>query len=504
MLLAAMLVLSVVSFSAAAEGTEFDISKPVTLRIFSISDAPNDPALGAQFMADLNAILKEKLNVTIEREYAAGNNYQNNYQLALASGEKFDLIHSARYLDFAEHAGKGAFMDLTDLIPVYAPNVWSLFSESKWNEVKVNGKILSIPRNGYDPGTQTAFMYREDLRKKYDLPEITGFETIALYLQTIKDNEPELLPSDDYQSQVFGTMFIPSTKYQILDSMNDMHSNFVIDPENPREVLVTSATPEYLPFVKMLKDWSDRGFWPKSVLSNMDWGVFSVMNGKAAASFNAQFPGYSWQAVQLAQDNPGWEADYFLFSDLNPEQSRVVKPSALSEMVSITRTADNPERALMLVDLIMCQDKELNQLVRYGYEGINYNMTEDGRIDTTGITQDKLYNYFPGGFFQNDEFKIIPANEWAKHQEYLAKVRAREIDNVLAGFVLNIEPVQAEYNAINQVRTQYGFPIQVGLVEDVDTAYQDFLKRLDDAGIEKVRAEFEAQVNAFLDAKEAQ
>ena len=342
-------------------------------------------------------------------------------------------------------------------------------------------------------------MIREDLRKKYNLPEITSFDTIAAYLQGIKDNEPELLPSDDYQSQVYGTMFIPSTGYQIVDVMGDMHSNFVIDPKNPRTVLVTSKTPEYLPFMKMMKDWADRGFWPKSVLSSSDWGVFSVINGKAAASFNAQFPGYSYHAVQLRDENPGWEIDYFLYSDLN-ENSVVLSNNATSNMLSVGRNAQNPERALMLINLIMAQDKDLNVFCNYGYEGTNFNYSPEGLIDTTGIEQNMLFNYFPGSLFHNDNFFIAPSNRWEKHQAYLDKVAARQQDNILAGFVLNVEPVQAQYTAINQIRTQYGYPLQVGLVDDVDAAYADYIKRLDDAGLEEVRAEFERQINAFLDA----
>ena len=477
-----------------------DTSEYVELRLFAIADAPNDAELGAKFLEELNAKLKEELNCTIKYEYASGNNYTNNYQLALASGEEYDLIQSASWLDYPTFALKGAYMDLKDLLPVYAPNVWALISDEKWSEVSVNGAIYGIPANNNKPSTQTTFMYREDLRKKYNLPEITDFDTIAAYLQGIKDNEPDLLPSNDYQSQVWGTMFIPSTGYQIVDTMGDMHCNFVIDPANPREVRCVAKTPEYLPFIKMMKDWSDRGFWPKSVLSNMDWGVFSVMNGKAAASFNEQFPGYAYHAVQIPEENPGWEIGFFLFSDLN-EHSAVLRPSATGNMLSVARTAKNPERALMVVDYLMTQSEELNHFINYGYEGVNYVMTDDGKIDTSGISQDKLYNYFPGSLFFNDAFEIIPANRWERYDEYIEKVEAKYVTNHLAGFTLDVSAVEVEYNAVNQVRTQYGFPLQVGLIDDVDAGYADYIERLDNAGIEKVRAEIERQINEYLDAK---
>lgn len=70
----------------------------------------------------------------------------------------------------------------------------------------------------------------------------------------------------------------------------------------------------------------------------------------------------------------------------------------------------------------------------------------------------------------------------------------------LAGFVLDVSTVEAQYNAINQVRIEFGFPLMAGLVDDADAAYDDYIKRLDDAGLEEVRAEFEKQLNAFYDA----
>lgn len=479
------------------QGGEPDTSKEVELRMFSISDAPQNPEMDQKFWNDLNGQLSEKLNCTITREYASGTNYQNNYQLALASGEKYDMIQSGSWLDYTTHASKGAFLALEELLPVYAPDIWEAIPEERWEEVTVDGHIYGIPNISTDPDTQTCFMYREDLRKKYGCPEITGMDSIAEYLQAIKDNEPELLPSDDYQAQVYGAMFIPSTKYRIFDTMGDMHSNFVIDPENPRKLLATATLEEFEPFMEVMKDWSDRGFWPKSVLSSNEWGVMSVMNGKAAASFNAQFPGYSYQAEQLAKENPGWEIEYFLFSDLN-DKSVVLQAPATGNMMSITRTADNPERALMVANLLMT-DEKLNQFVTYGYEGINYELV-DGKRDTSNINMDtNMFSYFTSSLVTNTEFKIPDLNKYKRYDEYMEEIEKKYQTDPLAGFVLDVTPVEAQYNAINQVRIEFGYPLMAGLVDDVETAYQDYVERLNAAGLEEVRAEFERQLNEFYD-----
>ena len=150
---ALLLALLMLTACMGAFAEELDTSEYVALRLFAIADAPNDAELGAKFMEELNAKLKEELNCTIKYEYASGNNYANNYQLALASGTEYDLMHSANWLDYPTFALKGAYMDLKDLLPVYAPNVWALISEEKWAEVSVNGAIYGMPHKWWDGRT---------------------------------------------------------------------------------------------------------------------------------------------------------------------------------------------------------------------------------------------------------------------------------------------------------------------------------------------------------------
>lgn len=470
----------------------------VELKMFAIMDAPKNQALAEQYYALLNEQLKEKLNCTIKVDYAAGNDYQNNYQLVMAAGDKYDLIHAGSWLNYPTNALKGAYMDLTDLLPEYAPYIWEKIPEDRWNGVKVSGKIYGVPtmRQTY---VEPSLFYREDLRLKYDLPEINSFDTIAAYLQAIKDNEPELLPSDDYQCQVYGTMFIKSTKYQIVDSMNDRHSNFVIDPANPRKVLATIELPEYKEFMYMMKDWADRGFWPRSVLSSLEWGVFSVLNGKAAASFNGQFDNYSYFVPQAEKDNPGWIMNYYEYSTLNPD-SVLLGQSATSNMIAITRNADNPERALMLIDLLH-QDRDLWDLCNYGIYDVNYKLTADGLVDTSFIdpTVDG-FNYFPGALVDDVDFYRQNVDTWPEVAPRLADMRSRTMPNILAGYVFDATSFEAEYTALNQVRIEYAFPLQAGLVEDVDAAYEDLLERAKAAGLDVCREAVEKQLNEFLDS----
>ena len=67
-----------------------DTSEEVVLKMFAVADAPLNQRLSDEYWPVLNDAVKEAVNATIDYTYASGNDYTNNYQLALASGEKYN------------------------------------------------------------------------------------------------------------------------------------------------------------------------------------------------------------------------------------------------------------------------------------------------------------------------------------------------------------------------------------------------------------------------------
>ena len=73
----------VANASETLAGTE----EEVVLKMFAVADAPLNQRLADEYWPVLNDAVKEAVNATIDYTYASGNDYTNNYQLALASGE---------------------------------------------------------------------------------------------------------------------------------------------------------------------------------------------------------------------------------------------------------------------------------------------------------------------------------------------------------------------------------------------------------------------------------
>jgi putative aldouronate transport system substrate-binding protein len=69
-------------------------------------------------------------------------------------------------------------------------------------------------------------------------------------------------------------------------------------------------------------------------------------------------------------------------------------------------------------------------------------------------------------------------------------------------FVFDPTPVSAELTALSTVDTQFGQPLELGLVDidDPDAGLNAWMQAQKDAGLDKVMAELQKQLDAFVAA----
>lgn len=105
--------------TASSGETGLDTSEEVELVMYVVS---NEPAKQQELTDNMNKIFKEKLNCTLKINYIGWAEYPNKYPLLFSSGEAFDMAYAATWLNFSALAQKGAFMNLDELWPTYAPD----------------------------------------------------------------------------------------------------------------------------------------------------------------------------------------------------------------------------------------------------------------------------------------------------------------------------------------------------------------------------------------------
>ena len=88
-----------------------------------------------------------------------------------------------------------------------------------------------------------------------------------------------------------------------------------------------------------------------------------------------------------------------------------------------------------------------------------------------------------------------------KYDTMMEKINNKLVPDIFEGFVLDKSSFETEYTALYNVQSEYGYPLQAGLVNDVDAAYEKYLSAAKAAGLDTVKEEVTKQVNAWLESK---
>ncbi|MEK8132835.1 extracellular solute-binding protein [Paenibacillus filicis] len=471
-----------------------DTSKPVELVWYLVGDVHKDTP---RVMEEFNKMLKKDLNATVKLNFTTWNDWQTKYNLLLTAGEKIDMIFSSSWAGYFKYAKQGAFLDLTPLLPKYAPQIQKQVPAQDWSDVTLGGKIYAIP-NTNPEYTPNGIVYREDWRKELNLPEIKDLDSIEAYLEGIKKNKPGVIPINGSAWNEVSTLFTAVNDFQVIGG----ESKIIIAKsyDKPRDIVAYPFTPEYEAWVKKMKEWADKGYWSKNTLSSKQEAGDLIKAGTGAVYWRNP-PGAAGFITDVKKKDPKMEIGYFPYTRL---KGYAMPTMAIANGMAIPKSAANPERSLMVLEKIRTDAKYYN-LITYGIEGYNYDLINDGKnIATPSKSQDATkvtpYSIADWGW-RNKPLMKPTAGGWEgldKLNEEFAKMSKPDIFSPIS---MDYDPVKTEYAAVNQVVDQYGKPLMMGLVPNVDQAIKTYQEKLKAAGIDKVLDYVKQQSNAYYDEK---
>jgi putative aldouronate transport system substrate-binding protein len=474
--------------STAPGAAGADTSKEVHVRIHIYGDPPIDKTP----LEALSAKMKEKINATFEVVPMGWES--SGFDLLFASREAFDLVYVGAST-YAASVKNGAFMPLDDLLPRYAPNSLANTPASAWEEAKVEGKIYAVPYRytEYVPG---GILYRGDLLKKYGMDEIASLEDLDAYFAQVIANGDALVPfapDTGWAGWYLGEMFINVTKDWIpLDLVTGM---MVVgeSAETPEKFLYPPFAEEFVAFAQLMKAWDTKGYWSKDVLSSTANHYNEFLAGNAAACFQHAL-GYMANYGTVLESLPGSDPRYYCFSEA---KQKVLKQPAMANATALSATSQNPERAMMALDLLL-NDQEFNRLVRYGIKGKNYDLDPEGyHIRPAGYDESK--DHFDIGVWglNVDDFTLPSRLGYPDKAALMAKLDGISKPNPYAGFLFDSSDLANEVAAIGQVNSQIGTEILLGKVADPVAAVETYRDQLRAAGIDKLTEALTTQYKAF-------
>lgn len=476
---------------------------PATVTLYFVCDPPRD----VQMVQDrLNEMFQRDMNTTIEFKFSTWTDYTQKYDLTLMSGSDVDLIYTSNWMNYSQYANKGAFLELDELLPKYAPKLWEKIDDTVWKQLSIGGKIYAVPSTNEVYGGK-GILYRQDLCDKYNLPVPNSVENIEAYLLGVKENEPEMrLYASNVEQNASGETFAPHTLLMDLrwGLVNEEFSAYglVAEYDNPSELIPYWGSEEFIEDMKTLKRWADLGFWSRSVMSEaVDPSIFN--NGLSAMSTSGMNPAKANGAHrQLAALDPSYDAEYYLFANLHGNAWR---GTPMSDMTAIPYTSKNPERALMVLEKL-CTDPEYYKLLNYGIEGVHYTL-EDGNY-TAILDADGTCGYDANAFdwaMSNPDLNYTSSDD-AWYSEKIAELKKFEENtpfggaDISGGFQEDYSAYQAERAALGNVIAQYLAPLEAGLVDDVDAAVAEFMQKAEAAGLSKIQEAYAEQWKAYCEA----
>lgn len=136
-----------------------------------------------------------------------------------------------------------------------------------------------------------------------------------------------------------------------------------------------------------------------------------------------------------------------------------------------------------------------------GIEGVHYEMTEDGKRKLAASADKYGWASWAWGITGKDSPALYSEDPRSNMMEEMCM--EKEYAPIASGFTFDKKNVEAELAVINSIVQEYGASFNIGLFgDDTEAKYQEFVGKLEDAGLSKVMDECKAQYEAFCERKE--
>ncbi len=289
------------SMKAIASSTPKATTAPKAKTKFTVTFLKNDWHGNPNNM-DVFKKMNEKANVEIEWQIYDNATWPDKKNLVIASGDLPNVFYmnALNATDVAKYASQGMLVDLTDLIPKYAPRLNDVFKEMpNYKSICVDpdtGKIFSIGRAAERPVQYTqALQY---INKKWldklglDVPKTT--DDLYKVLKAFKEKDPngngkaDEIPysfstKDDFSyTDLFGS-------FGYTDTVN----HFIKDEKG--KIVYVANKPEYRDAIKFFSKFVQEGLWDKEGFTTADTKMLTAKGNNpdnilgAFAAFDSSF-----------------------------------------------------------------------------------------------------------------------------------------------------------------------------------------------------------------------
>ncbi|AEI40279.1 ABC transporter substrate-binding protein [Paenibacillus mucilaginosus] len=430
----------------------------------------------------INQIAREKINATVTLTPISFGNWDQQANLMLSSNEELDLMYVGSN-NYSNYVAKGQLIALDKLVEQYGQGIKEALDPAYLKAPQIAGSIYGIP-TVRDFAVYSGIAMRKDLADKngIDVNQIRTLDDVEVALKTIKENEPNITPL------IPGNVGVSILdRYRTYDNLGD--SIGVLPKfDNDLKIVNLYETEEYTQLVKKVRSWYTSGLILKDAATNKTTVPDLMKSNRSFAYMSNMKPGF----VEQESKNNG----------MTMVTSTLIQPVSTTSNVTgvmwgIPINSKMPEKAMEFLNL-MYADADIVNLLNWGIEGQHYVIKADNVIDfPDGVDAQKSgYNLNLGWLFGNQFLSYVFAGNdpeiWGKMDQF----NKSAVKSKALGFTFDASSVKAEYAAVTNVITEYKLPLETGSV-DPDKILPEFISKLKSAGIDKIIAEKQKQLNEW-------
>ncbi len=458
------------------------------------------PADHDTVMAKANEIIKPELGLEIDIQYIDSASYNEKTKMKMASKDPYDLIFAGYVNNYNTAVENGALYDITDLmdnIQMSDGTVGKLTDVVKGyflESAMVDGRIYGIP-NVQVVSNPSTFSMKKSVADECGF-DAEGLQKLAVannggastkaYLDKvtaefakIKAKRPDLYVTNP--GGLLGTTNVYESIAGGVAIRRDGTST---------ELVIAKQTEEGMASIDALHDWYKAGYIRTDIASK----------GNTISSKDE----YNQYATWTTTWKPGQDAQFIEDFGEEPVYTFIAEPyvarnASLMTTISVGANSKHPEEAVKLIYMLHTNE-ELYNLICWGIEGVHYTKNADGSV--TQIADSGYKDIGRNAWKYGNQFNALrqegqAESVWADTE----KMNDEAVKSPLIGFVPNTESIATELANISNIDAEYKARIEYGTAPRAEY-WDEYCRKLDEAGIQKVKDELQKQVDEFLASKQ--
>lgn len=457
---------------------------------------PGAPQPDVQRVQDaLSAYMAERIGATIELRATDWGTFDTQIGLINASAESYDLAFTAPWINnYYTNVNQEYLMPLEDMLPELAPNFWASLTPQTWEAARVGGSIYAginqqIFVKPFGPYIRTDVLEAVGLGDAF--AALTSYEELEAIMAAVKEyvDQDETLTHVTYNLGPILTEENWGFDPQLPNSMLVVRST-----DDSAQVLIYSQTDEYRQGAELIRRWYQAGYAPSDIQlwTQMDdaWlaGQFAVrVSDIVKPGGNAEVQArWGWAVTSKAIAEP-----------------LLTTGGVSATLNGISSISANPELAVQYLELANSDPVFYNMLCK-GLEGVHWEWADEDQLlirPANGAASFGDTGYAPstdwmfGNVFNSYYGDASQVGAWPETAELNRNARPSPV----LGFTFDGSSVQTEIASVAAAYQEFANPLGSGVV-DVDEGINNLNQALIDAGVERIRDEMQAQIDAWKSA----